>query len=211
MRRILHFKKCSLKNRRGVKITGADRRIPELEKYLEGNKNLIIVGDYAINRLLSEEVPFRSYKILVMTRDINKIRDDIHAILKKHGWKYTFIQSFLMRYHGPETIFHKDSDVIAHLYQSTEQCIPFFNYKNLQIARIPNILKYLYLDPQTDTRDFLIYKLFTAMNEYYKVQKLTPFDPSPFMFYDVNCLGEYTSSIRKKRIKLYKLRIGAKP
>lgn len=205
------FQKMFIKEPKNVKITGSDRRIPELEKYFEGNKHLIIVGDYAINKLLSEEIPFRTYKILVLSRDINRIRDDIYTILKKHGWKYTFIQSFLLRYHGPETIFHKDSDVIVRLYQSSEQCIPFFNYKNLQIARVPNILKYLYLDPQTDTRDYIIYKIFTAMNDYYKTQKLTPFDASPFMFYDVNCLGEYTSSLRKKRIKLYKARLISEP
>jgi len=204
------FQKMFIKEPKKINENDNSRRIPELEKYFEGNKNLIIVGDYAINKLLNTELPFRTYKILVMTRDINKIRDEIHMILKKFGWKYTFIQSFLLRYHGPETIFHKDSDVILRIYQSSEQCIPFFNYKNLQIARIPNILKYLYLDPQTDKRDYLIYKVFTAMNEYYKTYKLTPFDPSPFMFYDVNCLGEYTSSIRKKRIKLYKARIHMK-
>jgi hypothetical protein len=182
-------------------------RISKLEKYFQNNKNIILCGDFAISMLV-KNTPFRRYKILVVGA-INDTRDAIAKILAPFGYRYTFDNNFIMHYHGPRYTFTNKATqkTILEFFISNEQCIPAYTHDGYQIARVPNLLKYLFIENQSKDRDAIIKKIIDSMNEYFAENKKTPFDDTPFQIYDVNCVGEYTSLLRKKRIKIYKAKL----
>lgn len=188
--------------------------IEELQHFIQKSKDLIETGDLGISILINNgEMPsnynsFRNFKVLSISKNIAEISGAIHSITKKYGYRYTPGKGFLMRFHGPETVFyHEKHGVILRLFQTSEQCIPYFEYHGYRIGRLPGLLKYLFLEDPTEVREALVIKLFTSQRAYYEKNKLTPFDSSIYQFYDTDCLGIYISATRKKRINLFRKKI----
>jgi hypothetical protein len=184
----------------------SSKRITKLETYFENNKSIILVGDYAACALMDNFAPFRIYKILVIDK-FYEIKKEIATILRKFGYTYTQNNEFIMHYHGPFVRFaNPQGYTILEAYVSQEQCIPAFKYGKMQLARFPNIMKYLFLESPSNNRNYLLKELLKKQKEEY-ANGYDEFANGKFQMYDVNCVGEYTSLLRKKRIKIYKAKL----
>jgi hypothetical protein len=187
----------------------SSKRIMKLEEYLSNNESIIMVGDFAAGILLGDHKGFRKYKVLVLD-NFYEIKHDLAKILRKFNYTYTQSNEFIMHYHGPFVRFaNPQGYVILEAFISQEQCIPAFKYGKFQIARFPNIMKYLFLEPETSGRNYLIKSLLAKQKEEY-AKGHDEFTDGKFQMYDVKCIGEYTSLLRKKRIKIYKAKIDNK-
>jgi len=191
-------------------VESPNRPVSKINDYLKGNKNVILVGDMAINTILDlDKSKFREYKILVVLNKFMDVKNAIHTILRPMGFRYDSGNGFFMGYHGPKIVFShvKTKQPILTIYQSTEQCVPFSIYKDYQIARIPNIIKYLYFENPSPNRNHLIYSLVKARDDYFKTNDKNEFDSSIYQTYDIECLGVFLSALRKKRLKIYKTQV----
>lgn len=212
LKKLVSDKKLMKRKENDKSVKDVKNIFQKIIKYAkENNDKILLTGECAISFYLNMDLDYewRNIKILHIKGNINDTKNDILSLVKKYDFKYNLYPMFLKNYHGPVTIFESEKikNFKIELYQSSEQCIPYINYNGINLARIPNILKYLLFEPIKPRRNFLIKEILKKRDEYYKENNISSLEPSIFQMYDVECIGNYISRERKKRINEFKRKL----
>jgi hypothetical protein len=176
-------------------------------KFLQGNKNIIIVGLKAYQLYINESKiggniykpdDIRYYEVLSMN-----MKEDIETIKKVSGGNLTIRKSgSTLDYHSPKISIYYDNQKLIDLYDAKHECIPFTAVGTpvYTLGSFHLVLKYLYIGLWVAKKQInnklleqknwcLINNLIKARDYYLMTHNQLGLETSPFKIFHTLCVG----------------------
>lgn len=174
-----------------------------VEKFLKGNKNIIVVGLKAYQLLIKESgsniyVPDEIRYFEVLSLNMN---EDIEKIKEVTGSGLTIRKSgSTLDYHSPKTSVYYGDKKIIDLYDAKNECIPFSIVDGFTVGSFHLILKYLYIGLWVARKQInnklleqknwcLINNLIKSREHYLVTHNQLGLEPGPFKIFHTMCVG----------------------
>ena len=180
------------------------------------SSNLIVVGQYAFNRLMKKAQMPDSYYIpvhffQVISTNYSKDIDNIHNILKKHFpsiTKKTFYP--LSQFLDKSSEWYIDNTIILRIYGNNDRCTVYQkSHKKIKFGTYQLIFMYSLIHYITSMKKnkfneiqygTMITRLIKARDKYLDTHNKTVLDKSPFQEFTMKCIGEPKDLLRNSFI-----------
>jgi hypothetical protein len=207
--------------------------INTINKFIQKNTNIIVVGDYIYNVYLDEskitgdiykKIKKPVYELVLL--DYKKIGSELHKlIISKHqdllpNLQFVEFHKF-WQFWGCNMEIRFKGNLICRIIDYNERCTPIKMHNNVQIGSFDyNLLHYFILaqkyrtlgDKQMQNRVNIMISHLVFIKDYYlKKNKKTIFDDSLFQQLVTTCIGKTVDFRRKRHLLIQKRKDQQKP
>lgn len=209
--------------KKGKKSDNHVMALDAVEKFIESNTSVVVVGTYAVNEMAKKVgcpgVPHEFYEIVSVDflndapKLINAVRKEFgNAELITHAEFHPFFQ-----YLGRSVAVSCDDKIVCKMYSNDERCVPFNTIKtnekkNVQLGSYITVMMYNLIniikarcDNDTETKKTYMFhnsELMRYRNIHVTKKGGEIHDSSLFNYFVIRCVGETALPKRRKQERI---------